>query len=110
MIGDTVDKLEQRIRGLTTVSEDRRAELVALFLKLKAEIGALPAAQADRGETITRFAELSAHEAIRAAGSPELRSLSIQGLSTSVEGFEVSHPRLVQVVNSLCTGLANLGI
>jgi hypothetical protein len=36
--------------------------------------------------------------------------LSLKGLSSSVEGFEKSHPQLVQVVNRICTTLSNLGI
>ena len=35
---------------------------------------------------------------------------TIRGLSQSVEGFEESHPKLVQAVNSICTTLSDLGI
>jgi len=42
--------------------------------------------------------------------NPELVRLSITGLSRSVEGFEKTHPKLVQAVNSICTTLSNLGI
>ena len=36
--------------------------------------------------------------------------LSLEGLTSSVEGFEATHPRLVQIVNSISTILANMGI
>ncbi len=110
MIENTVAKLEQRIRALSALPEAKRAELIDLFQKLKAELAALPADNAEAAETITRFAELSAREATRSDGTPALQTLTREGLTASVDGFEASHPRLVQVVNSICTSLSNLGI
>jgi hypothetical protein len=34
----------------------------------------------------------------------------LAGLSASVEGFEKSHPKLVEIVNRICTALSGLGI
>jgi len=36
--------------------------------------------------------------------------LSLNGLTSSVEEFEKSHPKLVQIVNAISNTLANLGI
>jgi hypothetical protein len=36
--------------------------------------------------------------------------ISVKGLRSSVAGFEKSHPRLAQVVNSISNTLSNLGI
>jgi hypothetical protein len=36
--------------------------------------------------------------------------LAIDGLSTSVKGFEASHPQLVENVNTIASALANIGI
>ena len=110
MIEDTLSKLETRLRGLPTLPDEKKAELTGLFAKLREEVEKLPGTRADDAESIASFAALSAHEATRAGGNPELRDLSLEGLATSVEDFEASHPRLVQVVNSICTSLANLGI
>ena len=52
-------------------------------------------------DSIAGFAKLSAHEATRAEQNPELRELSLQGLRSSADGFEQSHPRLVQIVSSI---------
>ena len=41
---------------------------------------------------------------------PALVETSLKDLSQSVAGFEESHPKLVQAVNSICTTLSNLGI
>jgi len=53
---------------------------------------------------------LSAHEATRSEKNSELFNLSIEGLTSSVQGFEVSHPRLVELINTFCAMLARLGI
>jgi hypothetical protein len=34
----------------------------------------------------------------------------VRGLRSSADGFEQSHPRLVQIVNSISNMLSNLGI
>jgi len=39
-----------------------------------------------------------------------LRELSVRGLQSSVEGFEKSNPRLVEIVNTISNTLSNLGI
>jgi hypothetical protein len=66
--------------------------------------------EAEHAESIARFAALSAHEATRREKRPDLQQISIDGLTTSVEGFEATHPRLVEIVNSFCVLLSNLGI
>ncbi len=65
---------------------------------------------ADQAHSIAGFAALSAHETTRTEPDAKLLELSLSGLSHSVSQFEESHPRLVQVVNSICNALANLGI
>ena len=110
MIDETVTKIEARIDQLQSIGGEKKTELTDVLSTLKSEIVELAQTEQDQAESITRFTELSAHEATREAGSPRLKSLSIEGLSASVEGFEASHPRLVEIVNSICTTLANLGV
>ena len=110
MIEETLAKLESRINQLGSISEERRTELASLFSDLKSEVVALSKTQSEDAESITRFAEISAYEATRPKKNEELSNLSLQGFSTSVDGFEASHPRLVSIVNSICSTLANLGI
>jgi hypothetical protein len=47
---------------------------------------------------------------MRSEQNPQLLKLSLEGLGSSVAGFEGSHPRLVQIVNAISNTLANLGI
>jgi hypothetical protein len=110
MIEDTIGKIQARLENSDAVKEDRRRELLQLLGTLKAEVAELSKTHEEQAQSIAGFAELSAHEATRAEQHPELLQLSLAGLNSSVEEFEKSHPRLVQLVNSISNTLSNLGI
>lgn len=110
MIKDTIAKIEQRLAQAGSLTPEQRADLLKLLATLKSEVDGLSATDPDKAQSIAGFTAVSAHEATREQKNPALMDLSLQGLERSVEGFEASHPRLVQVVNSICTTLANLGI
>src|SRR5262245_43604240 len=110
MIHDTIGKLEERLRTSEAIKSENKAELLQLLATLKAEVSTLSHTDSEQAQSIAGFTAVSAHEATRARRDPELVELSLRGLSSSVEGFEESHPKLVQVVNSICTTLSNLGI
>jgi uncharacterized protein YoxC len=86
MIENTIGEIEAKIRGANSVSDEHKRELLQLLAKLKTEIA-------------------TGH-------SQNLQPLknSVEELRTSVEGFEQSHPKLVQIVNSISNTLSNLGI
>jgi hypothetical protein len=109
MVQDTLEKIEERVRQ-SAVSPQQRSELLELLAALKAEVATLSRTHEEHAETIAAFTAVSAHEATRDQKNPELIDLSLRGLSQSVHGFEESHPRLVQLVNSISTTLSNLGI
>jgi hypothetical protein len=110
MMQDTLSKLELRLQQSESMDSGTRAELLALLASLKSEVAGLSRTHAEQAQSIAGFTAVSAHEATRAEPNPALVQLSLKGLSSSVQGFEGSHPRLVQLVNSLCTTLSNLGI
>jgi hypothetical protein len=110
MIQDRLDKIEERLKQSKTVKESDKAELLTLLTTLRTEIAGLSQTHHEQAESIAGFAELSTHEATRSEKSPELFNLSIEGLTSSVQGFEVSHPKLVGIINTFCTMLSNLGI
>ncbi|MEI6394677.1 MAG: DUF4404 family protein [Verrucomicrobiota bacterium] len=110
MIEDTIGKIEARIEGADAIKEDRRHELLELLGTLKSEVAALSQTHGEEAQSIAGFTEVSTHEATRAEQNPELLKLSLDGLGSSVRGFEESHPRLVQIVNAISNTLANLGI
>ena len=110
MLPETLNKIEERIRQSESLPAQRREELLALIGTLKTEVSDLARTHSDQAQNIAGFTAASAHEATRDGKNPESVQLSIKELSESVEGFEESHPKLVQAVNSVCTTLSNLGI
>ena len=110
MIKDRLDKIEERLKQSKTVTENDKVELLNLLTTLRTEIASLSKTHHEQAESIAGFAELSTREATRKEKSPVLFNLSIEGLSSSVHEFEISHPDLVEIINRFCTMLSNLGI
>ena len=110
MIDDTIQKIEAQLQSAEAIPAERRRELLELVAKLKGEVSTLSQTHGDEAQSIAGFTQVSAHEATRETRHPELLDLSLQGLRSSVEGFEKTHPKLVQIVNSISNTLSNLGI
>ena len=110
MIDKTIGEIEAKIRDAGSVSEERKRELLQLLGQLKSEIGTLSKTHDEQAESIAGFTQLSTHEATRTSQNPQSLEHSLQGLRSSVDGFEKSHPQLVQVVNAISNLLSNLGI
>jgi hypothetical protein len=99
MIEETIRQIEARLNAATKLTPEMRAELLALVAKLRAEAASLPAR-----ETIVSTDPL--------AEGTEVKTLQddVDRLQNSVQEFEESHPRLVQLANHLASTLAGLGI
>ena len=81
-----------------------------LLATLQREVSELSKTNHEDARSIANFTEVSALEATRSEQNPKLRELSLEGMKSSVEGFEETHPKLVQAVNSISQTLSNLGI
>lgn len=113
MINETMNKIENKIEKSVHITEDNKKEYMEMLSALRgeiSEISEISPSDREKAETISGFAGITAHEATREETNPELLELSLDGLKKSVEGFEVSNPRLVSAVNSICSLLSNLGI
>jgi hypothetical protein len=110
MIEDTIEKLEATVQQASALKNENKTDLLKLLDQLKSEVGELAKTDAEQAHSIAGFAAVSTHEATRTRPDPRLLALSLDGFSHSVSDFEESHPRLVQVVNSICNALSNLGI
>jgi ABC-type transporter Mla subunit MlaD len=110
MIDDTINKITARLESANTLSSEQKDELRKLLTALKMEIDALSQTDTDHAQSIAGFTDISTHEAIRDSRKPQLLKSAIQGLSSSIEGFEKEHPGLVEVVNRISVMLSNLGI
>ena len=110
MIKDRVDTIQSIIEEAGNIPAERKAELLQLVAGLQSEISALSQTHRDEASSITRFADASAHEAVRAQKNPELAETALQGLRASVQGFEETHPDLVGIVSRFATALSNMGL
>jgi hypothetical protein len=110
MIDETLTKIESRIQSADSVGGDRKRELLQLLATLKTGVAELSKTNTERAESIAGFTQVSTHEATRESQDPNLVRLSVEGLRSSVGGFEESHPNLVRIVNSISNTLSNLGI
>ncbi len=110
MLKMTISQIEERLQRVQAISDENRTELLQLLATLKDEVAELSETQGEDAESITRFTQISTHEATRQKKNPQLLRLSVEGLRSSVSGFETSHPRLSETVNSICHILSNMGI
>ncbi|HAM36395.1 MAG TPA: hypothetical protein DEB40_05995 [Elusimicrobia bacterium] len=110
MVQDTVKKIEDAIRRLDSLHSEERKALVSLLSALKEEVGHLSRTHDEQARSIAGLTEMAAHEATRKTKSPSLMKHSIEGLVLSTQGFETSHPKLVQITNDICIMLARIGI
>lgn len=110
MIHETISQIRSQLLASKSIREERRRELLDLLGTLEKEVSDLSRTHSEQAQSIAAFAEISAREATRTTRNPQLLSLSLQGLRSSVAEFEKSHPKLVNIVNSISRTLANLGI
>jgi hypothetical protein len=110
MAKDTLDEIKRKIEANSALKEKDRAELLRLLASLKTSVEDLARTHAEHAQSIAGFLERSTEEATRREKNPALMKLALEGLSTSVKGFEVTHRRLVEDVNYICVVLGNMGI
>lgn len=110
MIQETISKIEAKLRQTDAGNKQSREELLQLLGTLKTEILHLSQTDAEQARRIADLADASARAATRDEKNPEVLQSSLNDLAASVEGFEQSHPRLVDLVNRLATALSSLGI
>ncbi len=109
MIEQTISKLEARLKNAGAIPEQNREELLSLLATLKTEVSELSKTHAEEAQKIVGFTQASTQAATGGSGADRL-NLHLQDLSASVDGFEKSHPQLVQIVNRIAEILASLGI
>ena len=110
MINDTIKIIESTINDSSTISDERKQELLNLVTQLKNEIENMDDSQQEQAGSIASFAESSVREAVKSEQDSELLEHSLKGLSLSVRRFEVSHPTLMGIINNIGQVLNNQGI
>jgi Mg2+ and Co2+ transporter CorA len=109
-IRETIENIEKRIERADSIKHEDKEELLNLLSTLEAEVVSLSKTHPEQAESITGFTHVSTHEATREEKNPQLVRLSLNGLTSSVEGFENSHEELVRIVNRLAVMLSSVGI
>lgn len=98
MIEDTIRQIEERLRSSENLAPETRHELLTLLAKLRAEAKSLPPSESGEATPDNTGVE---QESVQD---------TVEHLRRSVEEFEESHPKVVQLVNHLANTLAGLGI
>ena len=109
MIQDRIAKIEATLSN-SNIPVETREELLSLLAELRAEVAPLAATHGDRAQSIAQMTDAAVLEATREDKQPDQPAEALDGLVSSVRDFEVSHPRLVQIVDRLALTLSNMGI
>ncbi|MEO5721308.1 MAG: DUF4404 family protein [Chthoniobacterales bacterium] len=110
MIEKRIEAIQTTIETAKNIPDERKAELLQMVAELNSEIQALAETDDEQASSITRFADISAHEASRSAKNPQLADTALDGLRGSIQGLEESHPVIVGIVNRFATALSNMGL
>lgn len=109
MLDETIAHIES-IVDEANLAPKVRSDLRSLVASLRSEIVALHNSNPEQARSIAGHAQISAFEATRAQRDEPLVQHTLDGLTRSVEQFEVSHPSLVGAVNGIHQLLANIGL
>jgi hypothetical protein len=110
MIDETIKRIENTVENNENLSEGRKNELLALISNLKEEIVTLDESHRDEAGSIVRYAESSIREAVKTTPDSELLDHTLKGLTLSVRRFEITHPKLIGLINNIGQTLRNIGI
>ncbi len=101
MVEEKLKKIEEKIRQSENLPDENKEALFELLTDLKTELKSQSCeVRSDFKEKIT---------AIDHKDEGVIQS-TFSDLNQKITGFEESHPRLVQLVNAICTQLSNSGI
>jgi hypothetical protein len=109
MIYETIKRIENEITNNVSDTKEKK-ELLNLIDNLKVEIESLKDTHQENARSITQFTETGVFEGTREERDEELFQHALNGMKLSVKEFEVSHPRLINVINAIGNTLNNIGI
>ncbi|MEP6669418.1 MAG: DUF4404 family protein [Chthoniobacter sp.] len=109
-IPERIAQIEATLRNSANIPEATRQELLDLVARLKVEVAPMAQTHGESVGQIAGSADAAVQAAVRREEQPEEAAQAVEGLAASVRDFEVSHPRLVQIVDRLAVTLSNMGI
>jgi hypothetical protein len=111
MIQKTLDRITARVQNASTLSDDERAEIIALLESLRGEIQEdQQLAHLERIEHVLGVSELTTHDAAAQAQESDLVGKAVEAMKSSVLELEASHPKASQAMARLAQILSGMGI
>ena len=104
-----LDEMDAIINGAHRLPDHKRDKLLSLSHLLRAELNELHTLDVVNAQHISSLVQEVTAQSVSFQDAPDTSPLNEQ-LSEVVRRFEVSHPRLVDVVQRICTLLSGLGI
>lgn len=105
-----IEVLEKKIEATSQIDTKIKEDLLDLMRSLKNELTDLKNDHPETAHDIANKAQISAEKVLTSNSKKDELQENIEGLQGTVEEFEVSHPKLVEIVNRLCMMLSDLGI
>lgn len=105
-----IEALEKKIESASKIDAKIKEDLLDLMRSLKTELSDLKNINPDSAHDIADKTQVSAEKVLSSDNNKNELQENIDGLQGTVEEFEVSHPKLVQIVNRLCMMLSDIGI
>ncbi|MCH2206168.1 MAG: DUF4404 family protein [Lentisphaerales bacterium] len=110
MIEEKLNRIEEKIRQAPSMQDENKESVLNLLEDLKEELQSVSREDSERLSSTGSFAEAGTNEVVREGGDKGILDIALNGVRESVKEFEESHPKLVQVMNSICTQLSNSGL
>ncbi len=107
---NTIDAIKKMVRNNSSLNKINKVKLLDLLDRVTPEMVKLETDQAEQSRSVAEYIKRSTEEALRQQKDPALLKVHNDGLMDSVRRFEVTHPQLVENVNTIATTLANMGI
>ncbi|MDD5727951.1 MAG: DUF4404 family protein [Victivallales bacterium] len=107
-----ITAIEEKIKTDPRIDAKIKTDLLDLMRSLKTELAEIKGAHPQTAHTIAAKTAASTKQILTPAVNAESGNIqdNIDGLQRTVEEFEVSHPKLVQIVNRICIMLSDIGI
>jgi mevalonate kinase len=107
-----LEAIEKKIKTTPQIDAKIKEDLLDLMRSLKTELADIKNEHPKTADSIVDQTHSSAEQILCKNNSGEQKILqeNIDDLQKTVDEFEASHPKLVQVVNRICMMLSDIGI
>lgn len=107
---ERIDKCKSAVEAADHIPDEKKTELLSALSRIRPAIAQASQTHAEHAQSVAKFVEASAHEAMRKEKRPEHLNKLLRELKQSLDKFEASHPDLVAAVTEYSTVLSALGI